>query len=275
MPSYSRVKIARRWASFEAFLRDVGPRPSPRHRLCRIDSAGHYMPSNVHWTTRVAEIRSRTNTLYLTYRGVTDTLVGWAERRKLPRKTIVNRLNYAWSIGEALGFDPPPVHVSLGRKHQATGKSRTKEYRSWRFMLRSGLPVHPPWQQLDPFLADMGPCPAKHQLARLDSAEGYHPANCRWMTRSEVTRRSRGARFLEHAGQSHPVVVWSEKTGLSQATIHCRLQRGWSVAEALGFEARSRQPASAPQTRARRHAATKASKSRLRCSRASARSSSS
>ncbi len=269
MPAYAHVKIAPRWSKFEAFLADMGPKPSPRHRLGRIDNRGNYEPRNVRWMTRTEQLRSRTNAVRLTYRGVTDTLPAWAERRKLPRKNIVNRLAYGWTVGQALGFQRPPRRVgSRPLKHQVSGGlSRSKEYRSWRHMLRSGLSVHPPWRQLAPFLSDMGPCPAKCQLGRLDTATGYHPTNCRWMTRSEVTRLSRCARVLEHAGESHPIVVWSEKTGLSMAAIHGRLQRGWSVGEALGFSARS----PPPQTRARLQARTNASKSRLRSSRASAR----
>jgi hypothetical protein len=241
MPDYAHVKIARRWASFEAFLADVGPKPSPHHLFCRIDNGGHYMPRNVRWMTRTEQLRSRTNTIRLTYHGVTDTLPAWAERRKLPRKNIVNRLNYGWSVGQALGFQPPPDRIiARARKRQASGKSRDKEYRSWRYMLRSSLSVHPPWRQLDRFLSDMGPCPAKHQLGRLDTALGYDPSNCLWMTRSRVMRLSRAAHVLDYAGESHPVVVWSDQTGLSVATIHCRLQRGWSVGEALGLAARSR-----------------------------------
>lgn len=41
-----------RFESFEQFCAEIGPRPSPKHILKRIDDAGHYEPGNVRWTTR-------------------------------------------------------------------------------------------------------------------------------------------------------------------------------------------------------------------------------
>src|SRR5580700_1267707 len=41
-----------RWRSFQAFLSDLGPRPSPAYTLGRRDHALPYEPSNVGWATR-------------------------------------------------------------------------------------------------------------------------------------------------------------------------------------------------------------------------------
>ena len=48
------VTVCRRWRqSFEAFLADVGPRPSARHYLDRFPNAsGNYEPGNCRWFTR-------------------------------------------------------------------------------------------------------------------------------------------------------------------------------------------------------------------------------
>ena len=40
----------RSWDTFETFIRDVGPRPTPLHQLRLIDRSNRsYDPSNVHW----------------------------------------------------------------------------------------------------------------------------------------------------------------------------------------------------------------------------------
>src|SRR6266852_508059 len=60
MPEYStysawRWLSAHRWhtkflfKSFGHFLNEIGPRPSDKHRLRRIDVKGHIAPGNVHW----------------------------------------------------------------------------------------------------------------------------------------------------------------------------------------------------------------------------------
>src|SRR6266478_9964948 len=46
------ITIYQPWIdSFEAFFAYVGPRPSPKHELDRIDPDGDYVPGNVIWAT--------------------------------------------------------------------------------------------------------------------------------------------------------------------------------------------------------------------------------
>jgi hypothetical protein len=54
------IKVCARWRhSFESFIKDMGLRPSWKHRLDRKDLAGHYSPDNCHWVTRKEQSNNR------------------------------------------------------------------------------------------------------------------------------------------------------------------------------------------------------------------------
>jgi hypothetical protein len=56
---YGERGIQFRFASFEQFYAEIGPRPSNKHSLDRIDNNGHYEPGNVRWATRSVQIRNQ------------------------------------------------------------------------------------------------------------------------------------------------------------------------------------------------------------------------
>lgn len=54
------IGVCARWQeSFEAFLSDVGRRPSPVHSIDRINNDGHYEPSNVRWAPSSEQAKNR------------------------------------------------------------------------------------------------------------------------------------------------------------------------------------------------------------------------
>jgi hypothetical protein len=54
------ISVCREWnRSFESFLDHVGPRPSPKHSLDRINVNGNYEPGNVRWATAKQQTKNR------------------------------------------------------------------------------------------------------------------------------------------------------------------------------------------------------------------------
>jgi hypothetical protein len=53
------IFVCKRWKSFENFYADMGPKPSPKHSLERLNTNGPYTPSNCTWATAKEQIRNR------------------------------------------------------------------------------------------------------------------------------------------------------------------------------------------------------------------------
>jgi hypothetical protein len=100
------VRVCERWRkSFPAFLEDVGPKPSPRHTLDRINTHGNYEPGNCRWATVTEQLRNTRVNRLVTYRGQTKPLAAWIEELDLPRGMVRTRIERGWPADEA--FETP------------------------------------------------------------------------------------------------------------------------------------------------------------------------
>lgn len=97
-----------------------------------------------------------------------------------------------------------------------------------------GITVCERWNDFDKFLADMGQKPSDdHQLDRKDNDRGYSPDNCRWATRKQQQRNMRSNRLVSYSGETRSVTEWAERLEINAITLWARLNRGWTIDEAM------------------------------------------
>ncbi len=107
--SYARygargITVDPRWQSFEAFLADMGPRPSPKHSLDRYPNQnGPYSPDNCRWASRSQQNNNKSNNHPITFRGRTMNLNQWAKEVGISEDAIERRINLlGWPVEKAL-----------------------------------------------------------------------------------------------------------------------------------------------------------------------------
>ncbi len=143
-------------------------------------------------------------------------------------------------------------NVKHGHSRSNPAGFATPTYCSWQHMIRRcrdpkesgyerygavGVVVCGRWLGEDGFanfLADMGERPEGATIDRFPNQSGnYEPGNCRWATRVEQQRNMRSNRLIEWDGRIQCLAAWAEELGLTVKCLQHRLNRGWSLAEAM------------------------------------------
>jgi hypothetical protein len=97
------VQVCDDWIlSFDAFLSDMGCRPSSAHSIERLDNDGGYDKDNCVWATREEQQRNNRRNVILEFNGKQQTAVEWANECGIPASTLYSRIRLGWSAERAL-----------------------------------------------------------------------------------------------------------------------------------------------------------------------------
>lgn len=91
------IRVCQKWVdSFDAFLADVGSRPSPKHTIDRINPNGNYEPGNVRWATWSEQQNNRRNNVFIDVDGDRRTVSQWARVLGIKPQVIEHRIKQGW-----------------------------------------------------------------------------------------------------------------------------------------------------------------------------------
>lgn len=103
-PTYKGVIMCDDWAhSFTKFYKwAISNGYDDNLTIDRIDNNKGYSPDNCRWATKTQQVRNRTNTKYVTYKGEVKPLAEWCDILNLNYNTTWTRLHkYRWSVEKA------------------------------------------------------------------------------------------------------------------------------------------------------------------------------
>jgi hypothetical protein len=87
------ITVCDRWRnSFPNFYADMGPRPSPKHSIDRINNDGDYEPGNCRWATRNEQNRNTRQVRMITHNNQTKCLKDWCRELGLVYQTMRYRM---------------------------------------------------------------------------------------------------------------------------------------------------------------------------------------
>lgn len=97
------IKVCKEWlGNPEQFFKDMGPKPTPKHSIDRINNDGDYSPDNCRWATNKEQSNNQSTNHLITFNGETKNIQQWSEAFNLNQNTFHSRILHGWSIDRIL-----------------------------------------------------------------------------------------------------------------------------------------------------------------------------
>ena len=136
------------------------------------------------------------------------------------------------------------------------GLSTSPEYQTWFGMLMRcynpkrryfryyggrGITVCDRWRNsFDDFLSDMGPRPSlEYSIDRINNNGNYEPGNCRWILKSEQSKKRRNNVLITKDGTTHSMAEWCRILRISKGCVWHRIKSGMTPLDAISKPSRS------------------------------------
>lgn len=187
------IKVCARWESFDNFLEDMGPRPSKKHSIDRIDNDGNYEPENCRWATSKEQSRNRRKTIYITIADVTMPGIEWCERFGISYVAFFERYRSGWPDHECV-YGKPSANVF-------TYKGKTQTVQEW--AIEYGV--------------------KERTMTTRWRDWKWTPEECLFGKPHSGTRRTPA--IITYKGKTQSMNAWCDELGLSQATVYCRYRK--------------------------------------------------
>lgn len=99
------IAVCDRWRSFESFYEDMGPRPSSKHSIDRINNNGDYEPGNCRWATQKEQARNTRVNYLVEHNGEVKCVADWAEQYGFrPSVLYIRLVKLGWTFEKSVSW---------------------------------------------------------------------------------------------------------------------------------------------------------------------------
>ncbi len=103
------ITVCSRWNDFQNFLDDVGPRPSPKHSLDRLNNNLGYFKENCRWATGTEQQRNRYDNRFFEVNGQKLTIRDCAKLSGIDSRTLYKKLASGHKMQDIIKLSATPL----------------------------------------------------------------------------------------------------------------------------------------------------------------------